>query len=85
MTCGYCAADTQNGEPHTLECQVFRHINSADEALADPYSATLAAINAALNFAIKENQNMSQAEYDRLRAIGLECEAADGDFHWAIP
>lgn len=85
MICGYCAADTQNGESHTVQCFAFRRMNEMREAKADPYSATLAFINAALSFAKQENQNMSQAEYDTLRAIGLECEAADGDFHWDVP
>jgi len=31
MICGYCAADTEQGEPHTIECQVYRILNDNPE------------------------------------------------------
>jgi hypothetical protein len=52
---------------------------------ADPYSTVLSRINAAFEFGRDHNMEMSQKEYDILRAIALEAEAADPDFEWIIP
>lgn len=50
----------------------------------DPYSACLDRIDVALRQAMLQDKEMSQKEYDNLKAIRQECEAADDNFNWTV-
>lgn len=68
MQCGYCAAE--QGEDHTIECQVFRTLEENREARADMWSAFVSSIVAANEFVrLNDADNIGQAEYEIMEAV----------------
>ena len=68
--CQYCSSDSQAGEAHTIECQVFRTLNDNPEARADMWSAFVSSIVAANEFIrLNDADNIGQREYEIMEAV----------------